>query len=240
VATRHERVVAFDVDDTLYLERDYMASGFAAVDAIAATRWGVSGFGAAAWRGFDGGARGDLFDRALAELRVDYTPDDVKRLVQAYRRHRPQIRMLPDARYVLAQLRAGGLGIAILTDGPRESQAAKVTRLGLRSYTDVVVLTDEWGPEYGKPGVAGFAHIAELTGARELAYVADNPAKDFAGPAALGWATVRVRRPAGLHAGAPDGVDVGRCVPDLWTVPDLLGPSTQWPLSKGDRACASS
>jgi putative hydrolase of the HAD superfamily len=228
VATRQKRVVAFDVDDTLFLERDYVASGFAAVDAVAAATWGVSGFGATAWRGFRAGARGDLFDRALAELRVDYTPDDVQRLVRAYRRHQPRIRMLPDARHALARLRAGGTGIAILTDGPRESQAAKVTTLGLRSYADIVVLTDEWGPDYHKPGVAGFARIAELTGAREFAYVADNPAKDFAGPAALGWATVRVRRPAGLHAGVPDGADVDRSVPDLWTVPDLLAQAAQW------------
>jgi putative hydrolase of the HAD superfamily len=31
-------------------------------------------------------------------------------------------------------------------------------------------------------------------------YVADNPNKDFEAPAALGWLTVRIRHPEGLHA----------------------------------------
>ena len=30
-------------------------------------------------------------------------------------------------------------------------------------------------------------------------YVADDPLKDFAAPRQLGWLTIRVRRPGGLH-----------------------------------------
>jgi FMN phosphatase YigB (HAD superfamily) len=33
----------------------------------------------------------------------------------------------------------------------------------------------------------------------ECMYVADNPWKDFASPADLGWITVRIRREHGLH-----------------------------------------
>ena len=46
--------------------------------------------------------------------------------------------------------------------------------------------------------------------AAECVYVADNPTKDFAAPRALGWHTVRIRRPGGLHAGlahSPHEVD---------------------------------
>jgi FMN phosphatase YigB (HAD superfamily) len=56
--------------------------------------------------------------------------------------------------------------------------------------------------------------------------VADNPAKDFAAPASLGWRAVRVVRPGGLHALAPSGADVERELSDLTTLPELLGIAT--------------
>ena len=33
----------------------------------------------------------------------------------------------------------------------------------------------------------------------QLAYVADNPAKDFVAPNTLGWLTIRIRRPGTKH-----------------------------------------
>jgi len=44
--------------------------------------------------------------------------------------------------------------------------------------------------------------VSQYRPANIYAYVADNPLKDFAGPGALGWLTVRVRRPDGLHYAA--------------------------------------
>jgi putative hydrolase of the HAD superfamily len=46
-------------------------------------------------------------------------------------------------------------------------------------------------------------------------YVADNPIKDFAGPRRLGWRTVRIRRPGGLHADLPSGDDVEQEIASL-------------------------
>jgi len=57
-------VVVFDLDDTLYLERDYVRSGFRAVDAWLASR-GILGFFGEAWANFENGLRGKAFDRAL-------------------------------------------------------------------------------------------------------------------------------------------------------------------------------
>ena len=56
-------VVVFDLDDTLYLERDYVRSGFRAVDAWLASR-GILGFFGEAWANFENGLRGKAFDRA--------------------------------------------------------------------------------------------------------------------------------------------------------------------------------
>jgi putative hydrolase of the HAD superfamily len=215
-------VVVFDVDDTLYLERDYVASGFAAVDDVVRATFGVAGFQPVAWRLFLAGRRGDVFDRALVELGVPATPADITRLVGCYRRHRPRISLLPDAAGVLADLRRCGVGLAVLTDGPAESQSAKVDALGLAGLVDQVVLTGAYGGGYGKPHPRGYREIAERSGAVRLAYVADNPAKDFVAPHDLGWTTIRARRPGGLHRDVLHGGDVDVAIDDLGLLRDAL------------------
>ena len=79
------RCVVFDVDDTLYLERDYVLSGFSAVDSWVATELGVTGLAEHAWSLFEAGRRGDIFDAVFAHLRID--PVHVPRMVEVYRAH---------------------------------------------------------------------------------------------------------------------------------------------------------
>jgi putative hydrolase of the HAD superfamily len=201
--------IVFDVDDTLYLERDYVRSGFDAVGAWIASEQGVDGFAAAAWRQFTDGARNDIFNRALADVGLPADEATVAALVRIYRRHAPAIALTADARTALQQL-SGRVRIGALTDGPVESQSRKVTALGLPRWIHPIVLTGALGPGRGKPSPHGFSLIEQahgLSGAACL-YVADNPAKDFGGPKALGWRTLRVRRDGGLHAAVPSGSDV--------------------------------
>ena len=56
------RCVVFDLDDTLYLERDYVRSGFFAVGRYLEERHDLQGFESAAWQEFEAGRRGDIFD----------------------------------------------------------------------------------------------------------------------------------------------------------------------------------
>jgi putative hydrolase of the HAD superfamily len=210
-----DRAVVFDVDDTLYLERDYVASGFRAVEPLVRMRFGVDGFAAVAWRLFLEGSRGKIFDRALAEMGVAVTSADIADLVTAYREHEPGITLLPDGREALIRLQRMGTPIAVLTDGPQASQWAKVRALGLDRIAEVVILTDRYGPGFGKPNDRGFREImARIEGAGYV-YVADNPAKDFIAPHRLGWRTVRVRRTGGLHECLGHGADVDEEVTDL-------------------------
>lgn len=217
-------VVVFDVDDTLYLERDYVRSGFHAVDEWAAETLGVHGFEGVAWSAFEEGVRGTIFDAALLGCGLEPTPDLVGQLVGVYREHVPAIALLPDAAACLARLR-GRVPLAVVSDGPLRSQLAKVRALGLEGIIDEIVLTEELGAGYGKPSPRAFELVEERLGADGPAcvYVADNPAKDFDGPAGLGWRTVRIRRPGGLHRDVPNGIAVSAELEDLTGLPALLG-----------------
>ena len=92
------RLVVLDIDDTLYLERDYVRSGFAAVGAWARDELGVDDLGDRAWAAFEAGVRRTIFDEALAGSGVEATDDLVPRLVEVYRSHAPTIELLTDAR----------------------------------------------------------------------------------------------------------------------------------------------
>ncbi len=218
------RCVVFDVDDTLYLEREYVRSGFDAVGAWAAGELGVAGVGDAAWEHFLAGGRGDAFDAALRRVGMEPTSATVAAMVECYRNHRPVIAMLPDAVTLVDRLR-GRVALAAVTDGPLASQRAKVEALGVADWAGVVVFTEEFGPGFAKPHPRAFELIEARFGTRgaDNVYLADNPAKDFSAPRALGWRTVRVRRPASLHAGVVSTGDVDREVPDLVDAAELLG-----------------
>lgn len=216
--------VVFDVDDTLYLERDYVRSGFEAVGEWLRGHRGLHGFADRAWGRFEAGDRGDIFDRALVELTGAADRELVAQLVDVYRRHSPSIRLLPDADACMRELSERGARLAVITDGPAASQRAKVTALGLPIRCDPILVTAELGLGASKPNPVSFERVMQLASisGRSCAYVADNPAKDFKAPRSLGWTTVRVRRPGGLHAMAESGTDVDLEVPDLRGVPDLL------------------
>ena len=198
--------LVFDLDDTVYLERDYVRSGFRAVGAWASAEIRVDDFAGRAWSLFEAGQRRNVFDTALAEAGFPASPELISRMLNVYRNHRPNISLLPDAERCLHLLQ-GQCRLALISDGYLAAQERKVEALGVARLLDTVVLTDRWGPEYWKPHHRAFEYIESLwtDESLEFAYVADNPAKDFTAPLALGWTAIRVRRPGGLHFEAAAG-----------------------------------
>ena len=209
--------LVFDVDDTLYLERDYVLSGFRCVGQHLHSTLGVEGFTDRAWRRFLNGGRNDIFDRTLEDLGAEFNARLIAELVEVYRNHVPDIELLPDSRRCLEAVRSSGIAMGIVTDGPSSSQHAKIKALGLEHYAEVVVVTADLGPGRSKPHLAPFQAVQQRLGMEGpfLTYVADNPTKDFLAPARLGWRTLRVRREAALHRHRPSGPDVGREVTSL-------------------------
>ena len=202
-----DSVVVLDIDDTLYLERDYVRSGFRAVGRLLAAR-GVEGAGDELWAGFEAGVRHDAFDRLLSGRGMTPEPGLVGELVDCYRHHHPDIGLLPDAECFLGQL--AGRPAAAITDGPLQSQRAKAAALGLGRWLDPVVLTADLGPGRSKPHHAAYELLERHFGmpAERCWYVGDNPVKDFVAPLQRGWSAVRIRRPLSLHEAldTPEGI----------------------------------
>ena len=148
-------LAVFDLDDTLYAERDYVISGFRAVSNAL----------------FSGPIKQQtvferfcelflqdpkrVFDRFVA----DETAGDglgehfLAHAIEVYRDHIPDIRLFAEVDGVLGSLRAAGLRLAIITDGRSDGQKRKIGALGLEHKVDRVVYTDLLAPgrAYWKP-----------------------------------------------------------------------------------------
>lgn len=219
------RVIVFDVDDTLYLERDYIRSGFRAVGEMIEHVFDCAGFESECIRLFTDGVRGRIFNTALENLDLPNDSNQVTRLVNFYREHTPSIELLDDARDLLDSC-VGKVEMAAISDGPLLAQKQKVGTLALHAWTNHVVLTDQWGREYWKPHKRAFLHIENVFQASgsECVYVGDNPLKDFEAPRSLGWQTIRIRRPGSLHEYARIAPEcrVNLEVTDLWDLGRVL------------------
>lgn len=199
-------VIVFDLDDTLYLERDFVRSGLRAAGAWLEDTAGLPGLEERCLALFESGHRTRIFDMALEGLEVNNADVIVPQLVEIYRGHRPEIKLTEDAdRYLGRQ--NDGERYALITDGIAETQAAKVRSLGLYARLGHVICTGAWGPGFGKPHPRAFEAVEAWSGKSgcDLVYVADNPTKDFITPRARGWRTVQILRPERVHhLDAPD------------------------------------
>ena len=198
------RCLIFDVDDTLYLERDYVRSGFAAVGDLRRARARHRRPEPACWTLFESGARGDTFDRALTTLGLAADVALTAELIDIYRAHAPHILFSP------TRARASSAGAASVHRSRHRRPAGQPARqdraLGLDEYVDRAVVTSELGDAASPTRAPSLCSRTTGLADADCAYVADNPAKDFGGPRSLGWRTERIRRVDGQpprHRAAP-------------------------------------
>jgi len=200
------RVLVFDLDDTLYLERDFAFSGFAAVEAHLRAKHGDKIVFGTCRALFQQGVRGEIFNNALEQFGLAADAATVATLVQIYRGHTPRITPCPDTLRFLA---ADNNRRAIITDGPAAMQRAKITALGIGHQFGLIIPTGELPYGMGKPHPRSFEQVMAWSGEDRTShvYVADNPAKDFITPRALGWRTVQIDRAGRVHSPEPKSTD---------------------------------
>ena len=193
----------FDLDDTLYAERDYAVSGFRAAGQWAKATLGIDGIEADMTRLLDAGHLGGLFKIVLEERGIDAA--HAGSLLAAYRSHVPERLLLyPDARRALERWHATG-PLGLITDGTVEVQQAKVKVLGVAHRFAHIIYTHALGGRaFAKPHPQAFEMMQSAFGGAgdRFVYVGDNPAKDFVSPNRMGWTTVQIIRQQRTHAAA--------------------------------------
>jgi putative hydrolase of the HAD superfamily len=210
VAQRSARgAVVFDLDDTLYPERQFALGGFRAAAHAAAERFDrdprcllrrlVSEFRR--------GARSTVF-QLVCEAEA-LPPDSVALMLTAYRLHVPRLVLPSESCAVIAACRASA-HVAVLTNGDPSVQRGKIAALGVEALVDVVVYAAEHHP-LGKPAHAPFLAVERALGVdpARCVMVGDTLEKDVAGALGAGWRPIwkRPRRAASCGS-VPESVIV--------------------------------
>ena len=184
--------VLFDLDDTLYSEKEYIKSGYKAVSdylggGYERMLWGFFGMGKPA------------IDVLLKEIKRE---DEKEEAVKVYRSNKPEIHLYDGVVEMLQELRSKGIKIGIITDGRPEGQRNKIDALGLKELVDDIIITDELGGvQFRKPCDIAFRIIQNRwrLSAGEIVYVADNPIKDFQAPQKLEMKSIWFRNADGIY-----------------------------------------
>lgn len=203
------RAIVFDLDDTLYLERDYALSGFRAVAGWAEKHLGLSA--EQSYKDlvclFEDGVHTKTFDAWLAAR--GRSMDSIPALVHIFRDHHPMIEPLPAVKQLLQRLRSR-YALGLLTDGYSNVQRRKLAALDLEDCFDAVVFSDLEGKLAWKPSPRPYGLVLEAlrVNSHDAVYVADNPVKDFLGARRAGMWSIRVRSPRGVYRDLePDSPD---------------------------------
>lgn len=182
--------VVFDLDDTLYSEKDYVRSGYWKI----AEYFHIPQLYGQMWAAFERG--GNAIDEALEANELIFHKQEA---LNIYRFQEPDIRLYPGVSEMLARIRLRKK-VGIITDGRPEGQWAKIRALGIR--VDEIIVTDELGGiEFRKPNEASFQLMHDRMGTEynRMAYIGDNINKDFIAPEKLGMQSIWFHNRDGLY-----------------------------------------
>lgn len=190
------KAVIFDLDDTLYSEKEYVKSGYHKIAEILPQ---VHNASEKLWELFESGK--PAIDELLKQENIQ--SDEIKqRCLHTYRHQIPDIHLYDGVVEMLTEFREQGILLGIITDGRPEGQRAKLQVLGLEDLVDFIIVTDELGgAEYRKPNPLAFQVMKEKMNVdyREMCYAGDNTKKDFIAPQQLGMRCIHFINKDGLY-----------------------------------------
>lgn len=171
------KVFVFDLDDTLYSERNFEMSGIKFVydylkidtielDAILNCR--------TSW-----------VEQIVSQPGNNYTTELI---LELYRNHTPKIELYTDAKIFLQKLISLRIEMSLITDGRSMTQRTKLNSLGIEKIFNKIIISDEIKSE--KPSEINYKMVMSIESNKEYVYIADNTQKDFITPNKLGWTTI--------------------------------------------------
>jgi len=170
-------IFVFDLDDTLYSERDFEKSGIEFV-----------------YNTFD---VKHIELKSIIKNRKNWIEQIIRgsnnqitlqMVLDIYRNHLPTIQLYNDSKVFLEKLISKGNEMSLITDGRSITQRNKLKALGIESYFKKIIISEEVNSE--KPSEYNFRIVMNNKHAENYIYIADNPNKDFITPNKLGWTSI--------------------------------------------------
>lgn len=188
--------VIFDLDDTLYSEKEYIKSGYRKIAEYLGEEKVVDEL----WRSFEAG------QPAIDELvKTRHIENQKTKLLDLYRNQYPDIHLYVGVKDLIAALKSEGIKVGIITDGRPEGQRNKLKALGLDKLIDNndVIITDELGGiQFRKPCDIAFRIIQKRwkLPCQQIIYIGDNANKDFQACRQLGMKWLWFENCNGLYS----------------------------------------
>ncbi len=179
--TPHHRII-FDLDDTLYDERSYLESGFLSV--AQAIDDNIQAHFTFLMNAYD--QKQDAFAELIKTFSIKQSKTD---LIDIYRSHTPNIHQRPNVKKMLDELKANGIFMGLMTDGRSTTQRLKLKALGIETYFNEMLISEEFGSE--KPCIDNYKAFMGNE-SFPCVFIADNPKKDFVSANALNWQTIGI------------------------------------------------
>ena len=171
------KIYVFDLDDTLYSERDFEKSGIEFVY----ENLSIKHISLETILNNRENWIKQIIDGSNNQITLQIVLD-------IYRNHFPTIQLYKDAKVFLEKLLSQGTEMSLITDGRSITQRNKLRALGIETFFKNIVISEEVNSE--KPSEYNFRMVMDNKIAENYIYIADNPKKDFITPNKLGWTSI--------------------------------------------------
>lgn len=182
-----KKVICFDLDDTLYKEKDFVKSAFKEVATYVACMFHVEAEKVynLMLSSFE---KGEQAFQKVNEILDTNIPMEI--FLKMYREHKPDIRLKQNVLSTLTTLKEKGFILGLITDGRSITQRNKIESLGLERFflNENIIISEEFGSE--KPSENNYKYFMKKYPSVQYAYIGDNLKKDFVAPNRLEWISI--------------------------------------------------
>lgn len=181
--------VIFDLDETIYCEKQFIRHGFKMVSMYLKTR-GIDISIRELFNYQEKFGRENVIDHVLRERGIS-DRNILLNSIYAYRNNNGVLTPRDGFMEVLDFLPTKP---SLVTDGMGFVQRKKLQNIGLEGRFDRIYFTDEWGAAAAKPSLVCFLDILrqKSLSPNEMVYIGDDPSKDFVNLNLIGVKTIRI------------------------------------------------
>jgi|LFRM01.1.fsa_nt_gb putative hydrolase of the HAD superfamily len=193
------KAVIFDLDNTLYNEKEYIDNALLNVAHTFCNIKGLNIKEVVYYLKNDLIINGteEIFQRLLAKYNMNEDKSIIKKLITVYRNCNVSLNLYYDVIETLELIKSKGLKLGIVSNGFSYTQRNKINLLNIGSYFNTIIISGEWLPkDLWKPNKAPFELCFNNLGVKpqECLYVGDSYDKDIVGAYNAGAFPILIKR----------------------------------------------
>ena len=144
------KCLIWDLDDTLYYEKEYVLEAFKNVCKYLSSKYkkDYDKVYKRCIKILDEYGRGKIFNILCDEYGFK---EDIKKLVEIYRDTKPNLELYEESKEIFNFAKENNLKLGLITDGCSKVQWNKIKALNLEKIIDKIIVTDDYGYGYSKP-----------------------------------------------------------------------------------------